>query len=162
MGKTLIIVRHGKSSWNNTQLRDFDRPLNQRGLMDAEKVGEFIWAKEGKPELILTSSAKRACDTARIIANHTHSIDLMEKKENLYLAWTDELFNSIYKISDEIDKTILVGHNPGLTELINHLGVRLDNLPTASIACFHFSTNSWKNISLDNATLKWFQLARNL
>ncbi len=162
MGKTLIIVRHGKSSWNNTQLRDYDRPLNQRGLTDAKKVGEFILAKEGRPSLILSSSAKRACDTARIIANQMNSIDLLIKEEKLYLAWIDELFNSIYKISDDVDKVILVGHNPGLTELINNLGVQLDNLPTASAACFHFDTKSWKRINADNAELTWFQLARNL
>ena len=162
MGKTLIIVRHGKSSWNNTQLRDFDRQLTKRGVIDSEEISKFIYAKEGRPGLILSSSASRAYETARLIAKHTNSIEQLTKDKKLYLAWIDQLLNIIYKTSDDVDKVILVGNNPGLTELINHLGVRLDNLPTASAACFYFDAKSWKEIEADNAVLKWFQLARNL
>lgn len=161
--KKLIILRHGKSSWDNYNLGDFDRPLSERGERNAAEIGSFIKVKSGVPKLILTSSAVRALQTATIAAG---SMDY--QKENiqsdriLYLAWSDEILRRLSETPDDIDYCLLVGHNPGLTELINYFGVRLDNLPTGSAACFEFDVSAWKNISRKNTKFRWIQLAREL
>lgn len=161
--KKLIILRHAKSSWENMGLSDFERPLNKTGVISAKNMGAFINAKEGSIDLILSSSAKRAYETAAIIAEAiNYDIKNIDTEKKLYLAWVNEILKSIRKIHDSVNKCIIVGHNPGFTELINYFGVMLDNLPTSSAACFEFDTESWQNISANNADLVWFQLARDL
>lgn len=161
--KQLIILRHGKSSWENFDIDDFDRPLNERGRKNAAEMGNFIKAKSGAPELILTSSAVRAFQTATIVAeNMDYSSERIRTEKSLYLAWTNEILKKISDIPDTISFCLLVGHNPGLTELVNHFGIRLDNLPTASAVCFEFDAAAWKDISRENAAFQWIQLARSL
>lgn len=161
--KKLIILRHGKSSWDNLDLDDFDRPLNDRGERNAAEMGKFIKEKSGVPELILTSSAERALQTATIGAeNMGYSKEDIQHDRALYLAWPDEILRRLTEIPDEIDYCLLAGHNPGLTELINYFGVRLDNLPTASAACFELKIKHWKKISHKKAKFLWIQLAREL
>ncbi len=161
--KRLIILRHAKSSWDNADVSDYDRKLNKRGEKSAELMGEFLAAKQGNVDLILSSSAVRAFSTARIVSQKlNYNIDEIETTKKLYLAWVNDILKTIYSISDNADSCILVGHNPGLTDLVNHFGVRLDNLPTASVVCFEFEAQSWEDISRENADLKWFQMARDL
>lgn len=161
--KKLIILRHAKSSWEEMDLNDYDRPLNSKGLTNAEEMGEFLLAKEGIPDLILTSSAKRAYDTANIIAGEIgYNREKIKTDKRLYHASVNDILKSIAMIPNDIKKCIVTGHNPGLTDLVNHFGVRLDSLPTASAVCFEFKADSWKNIAPENATLDWFQLVRNL
>lgn len=161
--KKLIILRHAKSSWEELDVSDFERPLSKRGLLNAEQMGEFIAAKEGVPDLILASSARRALDTASIIAKQVgYPSDKIQTDRELYLAWVSEILKRVCLISNEVKKCIIVGHNPGFTDLINYLGIRLDNLPTASAACFEFDTNNWEKISRNNASLSWFQEAKRL
>lgn len=161
--KRLIILRHAKSSWDNADVSDYDRKLNKRGEKSADLMGEFLAAKQGNVDLILSSSAVRAFSTARIVAQMlNYNIEEIETTKKLYLAWVNDILKTIYSISDNADSCILVGHNPGLTDLVNHFGVRLDNLPTASVVCFEFEAQSWEDISRENADLKWFQMARDL
>lgn len=161
--KRLIILRHAKSSWDNADVSDYDRKLNKRGEKSAELMGEFLAAKQGNVDLILSSSAVRAFSTARIVAQMlNYNIEEIETTKKLYLAWVNDILKTIYSISDNTDSCILVGHNPGLTDLVNHFGVSLDNLPTASVVCFEFEAQSWEDISRENADLKWFQMARDL
>lgn len=161
--KKLIILRHAKSSWEELDVSDYDRPLNKRGLLNAEQMGKFLSAKEGMPDLILASSARRALDTAHIIAKQVgYPSDKIKTDRELYLAWVSEILKIVCLIPDEVKKCIVVGHNPGFTDLINYLGIRLDNLPTASAACFEFDTNKWEKISRNNASLNWFQEVKRL
>ena len=161
--KRLIILRHAKSSWDNADVSDYDRKLNKRGEKSADLMGEFLAAKQGNVDLILSSSAVRAFSTARIVAQMlNYNIEEIETTKKLYLAWVNDILKTIYSISNNADSCILVGHNPGLTDLVNHFGVRLDNLPTASVVCFEFEAQSWEDISRENADLKWFQMARDL
>lgn len=161
--KKLIILRHGKSSWDNFDLDDFDRPLNERGTRNASQMGRFIVEKSGMPDLILSSSANRALQTATLAAESMcYPIEKIETDRTLYLAWTDDILKRLWAIPNETDYCLLVGHNPGLTDFINLLGVNLDNLPTASAVCFEFDTALWKKISPKNASFKWVQLAREV
>ncbi len=161
--KRLMILRHAKSNWGDEEVSDFNRKLNKRGVRNANSMGEFLDAKHGKPDLIVSSSAVRAYETAKIVAEKmSYSINKIITRDDLYLAWVSDLINAIQALPDKVENCLLVGHNPGLTDLVNHLGVRLDNLPTASVVCFEFDTQDWSNIGTENADLKWFQLARDL
>lgn len=161
--KTLVILRHGKSLWDNPQLKDFDRPLNARGENNANDMGFFLRQKAGCPDVIVSSAAKRALETAIRAAHGLEYAknDILVKKE-LYLAPASTILQSLAQLPNHINSCLLVGHNPGLTDFINHLGVRLDNLPTASAACFEFDCQEWANIGKVNATFRWLQLAREL
>ena len=81
---------------------------------------------------------------------------------NLYLVSAGRMLKTLCRLSNEINSCLLVGHNPGLTDLINLLNVRIDNLPTGSAACFNFKTDLWSEISAGNARFQWLQLAREL
>ncbi|MGI6048202.1 MAG: SixA phosphatase family protein [Petrimonas sp.] len=161
--KKLLIMRHGKSSWNSEYLDDYDRPLNDRGKKNSSEMGHFLLQVCGKPELILASAAKRTTETAiRAALNLNYPQDKIEFDRELYLAGINDILKSISKISANVNTCILVGHNPGLTDLVNYFGLRLDNLPTASVVCLDFDAPTWKEISPKNARFQWLKLAREL
>ncbi len=124
---------------------------------------EFILKKSGVPDLILTSSAKRAYETATNAAQSLgYPIEEIEAAQSLYFASTRWIMDVVSKLPEEVDYCLFVGHNPGLTDLINTLGVRLDNLPTASAVCFEYHIDRWKDIYNKRANFKWLQLAGDL
>ncbi len=154
--KTLLILRHGKAEPRNFDERDFDRKLAISGRLQAEMTGNTIAVREGTPDLIYSSSAPRAWETACIVAEKvSYSLENIRTDSELYMATSLWLRHLLGNIGDEIISCILVGHNPGLTDLINHFGVRLDHLPTASVAAFQFDADSWKEIATENAHFLW-------
>lgn len=161
--KTLIILRHGKAELYRYDLDDYDRKLTERGERNALDMGKFILHKFGVPHLILSSAAKRALQTAFLAAEGIgYPQKAVRADKNLYFVSPRWMLQTLSTLPDKIESCVLVGHNPGLTDLINDLGVRLDNLPTASSICFQFNVHSWKEISADNARFQWLQLAREL
>jgi len=145
--KTLFLVRHAKSSWDEPALADRDRPLNDRGRRDAPKVGERL-AKEGvKPDLILSSPAKRALMTAEIFARK-----LGYKRKNividdrLYAVEAEVLLDVIRRLDDGAECVMLFGHNPELTELAHRLSSKIGQLPTCAVAELKFDLRSWSRI----------------
>lgn len=161
--KQLIIFRHGKAEQNTMAKDDFDRILTERGRKNAYDMGVFLLKKTGIPDLILTSSAKRAHETAILAAQGIgYPESDIQTEQNLYFAPERWIMNVLSKLPDDVSSCVFVGHNPGLTDLINTLGVQLDNLPTASTACFEFNVESWKGISTDHANFKWLKVAKEL
>ena len=148
--KTLFLVRHAKSSWDDAALADKDRPLNDRGKRDAPKVGERLASAGAKPDLILSSPAKRALTTAEIIARK-----LGYKRKNivvddrLYAVEAEVLLAVIRQLDDGAECVILFGHNPELTELAHHLSSKISHLPTCAVAELTFDVKSWKRIGAD-------------
>lgn len=160
--KTLLIMRHGKSSWEY-DTDDFDRPLNERGKKNASEMGLFIHSEIGKSDVILSSGANRTRTTSILVAENMHFPPEKIAFENkLYLASTKTILKTIMNVSDDAYSCLIVGHNPGLTYLVNYLGVKLDNLPTASVVCFKFAAKSWKKIAPENALFKWLKRAKEL
>ena len=145
--KTLFLIRHAKSSWDDPALADKDRPLNDRGKRDAPKVGERLAKAGAKPDLILSSPAKRALTTAKIIARK-----LGYKRKNivvddrLYAVESEVLLDVIRRLDDEADCVMLFGHDPELTELAHRLSSKISHLPTCAVAEFTFDVKSWKRI----------------
>lgn len=161
--KLLIILRHGKAEQNTMDKDDYDRQLTNRGRNNSTDMGKFILDKIGSPDLILSSSANRAFETAQLAADSIgYPTDKIEADQNLYFAPSNWILNVISKLDDNLNSCLFIGHNPGLTELINSLGVDLDNLPTASSVCFEFNVDSWIDIAPNRANFKWFKKAREL
>lgn len=156
--KTLTILRHAKSSWSDAGLSDFERPLNRRGERDAPRIGERMAAAGLRPALILSSPAERAITTARIVADKlNYPREFLEKEPALYHASLDTLLDVVVAQEDRINNLMLVGHNPGLTLLANHLlpGI-MDNLPTAGTLTVEINSLDWTVYSRPDATLVRF------
>ena len=145
--KTLFLIRHAKSSWDDTALPDKDRPLNDRGKRDAPKMGKRLAKRDVKPDLILSSPARRTLTTAEIIAK---KLDYKRKDivvdDRLYAGAVRDLLNVIHKLGDKLERVMLFGHNPELTELAHRLSSEITHMPTCAVAQFTFATKSWSNI----------------
>ena len=155
--KRLLLVRHAKSSWNNTNLSDFDRPLNNRGKRDAPFMGQRLTVLTAAPDQILSSTAKRAITTARLLAGE---MGIPEEeiitKDYLYLADHQTVLDLIRGSDNNLNSVMIVGHNPGITDLANYLHAGLvENIPTCRAFCLDFGT-SWKEIKKDGGNLQFF------
>lgn len=160
--KLIYICRHAKSSWDNLNLSDFDRPLNERGLKNAPLMANFLAEQKHAPQIVWSSPARRAITTAHYYMQKLpHAV--LEEKEALYLMEYMELLHFICALPEDSFSQALVGHNPGLTNIINYLcGNVIGNLPTAGIACIQFDVPSWKEVSGDQGKLLWLETPKNL
>ena len=143
--KVLSIVRHAKSSWGDTSLPDRKRPLNKRGKRDAPIMGKRISDHGIRPSLIVTSPATRARTTAKIIAGElTYPNEFLQREDQLYLASLDEILDVIAAQDNGFNSLMIVGHNPGLTDLVNFLQPGLTiNLPTAGVVSVQVDQDNW-------------------
>ncbi len=157
--KKLYLFRHAKSSWDNPDLDDFDRPLNKRGKRDAPFMGELLLEKGIKPDVLISSPAKRAYATAKVIAKKLgYPRREIQKDKKLYLASAGELLRIINELPDEYSSVMLFGHNPGLTQICNLLSnANIMNIPTSGIAEIDFEVDSWKNVIPESGKLISFE-----
>ena len=144
--KTLTIVRHAKSSWNKPKLSDRERPLNKRGERDAPTMGQRLADAGIRPSLIASSPAVRAWTTARVIATRmSYPVEFLMRENNLYLASLSGLLDIVAEQDEVFQSLLIVGHNPGLTELANFLCPGLTtNLPTAGVVSVNIDQDNWK------------------
>jgi len=146
--KTVVIVRHGKSSWEDPFLSDHQRPLAKRGLKDAPKMGARL-ADWGPPvDRVISSSALRALATAELVTSEMGlPWDEIQVEDDLYHATEYEMLDLIQAQEDYLDGLMLFGHNPGMTYLVNGLSdLDLDNLPTCGVVILQFDVESWSEI----------------
>jgi len=154
MSKSLIIARHAKSSWAQAGMADIDRPLKKRGFRDAQLMGGWLnnYCSDKRIHDIrqLASPASRAQLTAQLITEPLTGIVIVrETVDSLYLADMQKLLEVIQSQND--DRLLLVGHNPGLHTLVElYSGRYLKKFPTCAIACFEFDTDNWKAACSDN------------
>ena len=148
--KTLLLIRHAKSSWDDTSLSDFDRPLNERGKVDAPKMGKRLRKNNVKIDAFISSPAKRAKKTAECFINeYDRNPDEIIFISSLYDASVSD-FNAVVKtIDDKYKSAALFSHNPGITLLANELisGADLDNMPTSSVFSVKADVEKWKDFS---------------
>jgi len=158
MKKRLTLLRHAKSSWNNASLDDRERPLNKRGERDAPMMGQRLLKKDSRPSLILTSPAKRARQTVRLIAREIgYPIEFLQTEPELYLARPDTLLNVIAQQDNSFNDIVVCGHNPGITELTNQLsGVTIDNVPTCGMVYLEAEIDAWDELAGTCCTLAAF------
>jgi len=143
--KTITLLRHAKSSWDDTTLVDFDRPLNDRGRKNSPEMAQRLRSAGIRPSLILSSPAKRAWSTARIFAREiSYPIEFLQRDRDLYHASLKQLFDVIAIQDEGFNSILVVGHNPGLTDLANELVPGLTtNLPTAAFVAALVDTDTW-------------------
>ena len=148
--KRLFLVRHAKSSWDDASLPDKERPLNERGEREAPKMGKRLAKRDVKPDLILSSSAKRALATTEIIAEKLdYERDKIVVDDRLYGASARDLLQIIHKLPQDVKSVMLVGHNPELTDLAHRLAPKIIDMPTCAVAELTFDTKSWPSIGDD-------------
>lgn len=161
--KKIILIRHAKSDWDNPSLPDYDRPLAARGLEDAPKMAASLKNRGIQVDLICSSTAQRAMQTANITAAVLGYPEAeIHWERSLYHASASHLLQFIQSQSNQVQSLLLVGHNPGLTELIVRLGVNLDNLPTAGQFAFMVLSDDWKDLSAANCKFEWWDSPKKL
>ena len=147
MPRTLLLVRHAKSSWKHPELEDSERPLNKRGTRDAPVMGQRLLARSMLPDLIVSSPAVRALTTAQLIA---HEIGCSPEKvvvdDDLYAATPRDVLNAVSVLDDCVQMALVVTHNPAITELANQISdAPIDNVPTCGILTIQ--TPAWNCIA---------------
>ena len=146
MQRTLILIRHAKSSWSNPLDSDFDRPLNERGKTEAPEMGKKLKTLHLIPDLIISSSAKRTRQTAKRIANELgYDTDNIKWEEKLYHCAPAVFEEVIDGIKDSVKTVFIVAHNPGITDFVNQLSpsFRIDNMPTCGVVGAHIEGARW-------------------
>jgi phosphohistidine phosphatase len=141
--KSLLILRHAKSSWENAALSDFERPLNSRGLESIQLIGHELYNLEIKPDLVLSSPAKRAKQTAILVKESGGFECEIKYQDKIYEASVRSLLNLVSEIDDKSDTVLIVGHNPGLEELIRVLTGKIQVLPTATFVKLELDIENW-------------------
>ena len=146
--KTLLIMRHAKSSWNFPELSDYDRPLNTRGKRDAPRMGKYVRQKGLTPDIILTSSAKRARTTASRVAKASGYTGKVKKLDALYDAVLGAYFKTLQVLPDKYQSAMVIGHNPTMEQLVNHLTGHIKQIPTAALTHIELPIERWESLDL--------------
>lgn len=148
--KNLYIVRHGKSSWENPGLSDHERPLLQKGVKRTLKIANHLKDKDISPDLMISSYAVRAYDTAKIIAGILGIKEdeiLVSKK--LYHAGHEDILDELFALDDSKKSVMIFGHNPTFTSFANQfLDEKIDWLPTSGVVSISFDTHMWANLPM--------------
>ncbi len=151
--KRLTLMRHANAQWKDPQIADFDRPLNRRGTSEAEAMSRRLLELQIIPTVLITSSALRAQQTAHIVARELGvTARNLRRDESLYLAPAQDILRVVQNTGPRIPHLMIVGHNPGITEVINLLAPapRFDDLPTAAVCSLTFDTRSWTQVTAEN------------
>ena len=161
--KTLIVVRHAKSSWERFDQPDMERPLNDRGKKDAPEMAERLKEKNIKIDLMVSSPAKRAKKTAKLFAEE-YKID----KDNilivneLYEAASDAFYNVVATLPAKEKVVALFSHNPGITEFVNSLtNIRIDDMPTCGVFAVSADINEWTEFKEAPKQFLFFDYPKN-
>ena len=152
--KKLHLIRHGKSSWKEIELNDIDRPLKKRGIKNSKEIATSLVQSNTKPEVVFTSPAVRAFETAKIISETLElSNDQLVVNDKLYMPDFPNFLKCILYLDDQFSEVLMVGHEPSLSAIINHFTKStIDKVITASLTTLEFQAENWKDISAGNLT----------
>lgn len=155
--KTLYLVRHASAHIDSPTKNDIDRPLNYIGLNEGELMAEYLMKSKVKIDLIMSSTAKRAGNTAEIFAKHFfYSFSKIERKKNIYSEKSEDVLNELTFCNDSTENILFVGHNPVITILANEFSIQpVASFKPAGIGCFTFEIESWKMLPV-KGTLKFY------
>lgn len=162
--KTVLIIRHAKSSWTMATLSDFDRPLNDRGCHDAPMMAQRLSKRKIHIDQFISSPAKRAITTAGFFAE-AYGIALSEIVQipSLYHAPTKVFYSVIEEVNDEHNTIAIFSHNPGITDFVNTLSpwVRIDNMPTCGVFAIKANITHWKDFETADKKFLFFDFPKN-
>ena len=162
MMKTLLLMRHAKSSWDMPAQPDFERPLNERGQRAAPLMGRFLRRQSLQPDLVISSPAERARQTAALALAAAEFTCETRYDARIYEASAARLLEVCREIEDQVSTALLVGHNPGMEEFVHLLTGARERMPTAAIACVAFDLNKWSNIEPEMGRLAWLVKPKEL
>ncbi len=169
--KTLLLLRHAKSSWTDPRMDEHDRPLNDRGRLSAPVIGQYILDRGLIPDLILTSTAKRCQQTLERLLAIWPREPAHQSEKGLYLAAAHKIMERLNKVDDSINRLLILGHNPGLEDLAVELAAggdsaamrRMgDKFPTSALAVIAFDIARWSMLERARGTLLTFVSPRDL
>ncbi|HFE66779.1 MAG TPA: histidine phosphatase family protein [Chloroflexi bacterium] len=149
--KELLIMRHAKSSWNNANLSDHERPLNKRGERDAPRMGKLLKDEELTPDLIITSTAERALSTAELTALNCDYERELAVTDRFYGGAPRTFVEILQTVDDANERVMIVAHNPGLEELVEDLTGYDGRFTTANVAHVQLPIDSWRDLTLETA-----------
>jgi phosphohistidine phosphatase len=143
--KTILFIRHAKSSWSSETLRDFDRPLNDRGESDAPKVGAELLGKIAHIDHVYSSSSKRTTQTTKLLFSKTFPVSFHDE---LYHPSVKNVLDFIHRLDDKKNTIAIISHNPTTTDICNHLqsDVQFTNIPTCGVVCIQFDVENWQDV----------------
>jgi phosphohistidine phosphatase len=144
--KTLLVLRHAKSSWDDPALDDHERPLNKRGRRDAPRMGELVREHGLTPDVVLSSDAVRARLTAEAVAEAARYAGDIVLDPRLYLASPTDILSLLPTVRENAEIVMIVGHNPGLEQLVEQLTGQRHDLPTATLAQIGLPIDQWRNL----------------
>jgi phosphohistidine phosphatase len=162
--KSLIIIRHAKSSWDFNTLSDFERPLNERGHRDAPVMAKRLFDKKITIDAFISSPAKRALTTAQYFTEvyNSEKKNIIQIKE-LYHASVETFFNVIARTDNKFNNIALFSHNPGITSFVNELtNASIDNMPTCGIFAIKVDCDDWNKFYSAKKTFWFFDYPKNI
>lgn len=161
--KTLYLLRHAKSSWASPDTKDFDRPLNERGVEDALEVGVKLKTLGARIDVVVSSPALRALTTAILVCEGLGvATDEIQQNRQIYLAGSARLLQLISLFDDGAESAMLVAHNPALTDLANDLArAGIDNIPTSGLVTIELSIDHWHEVQFGQARMLNFDFPQN-
>lgn len=162
--KTLLLIRHAKSSWNDVTLPDFERPLNERGKHDAPLMAKKVKDKKIEIDAFVSSPAKRAKKTAEIFMDE---FETKEKKliliPSLYEATVEKFYDAVENLKDKNETVALFAHNPGITDFINSLECTpVYDMPTCAVYAIKIKTKTWKEFREAKKEFLFFEYPKNI
>jgi phosphohistidine phosphatase len=144
--KTLLVLRHAKSSWNDSALGDHERPLNERGRRDGPRMGRLLREYGLIPDIVISSDAVRAQRTAEAVAEAARYVGEILLDERLYLASPADILSLLRTVREDADRIMVVGHNPGLEGLVEQLTGEREDMPTATLAQIVLPIDRWGDL----------------
>jgi len=160
--KILLLLRHAKSNWKDASLTDFERPLNGRGLKAAPLIGRYLRRKKIRPDLILSSPAERARQTTALVVAAAQWNAELRYDERIYEASAGRLLEIISQIEESAGTVLLVGHNPGMEELLWRLTGESQTMPTAALAEISLDIDKWNRARERSGRLEWIVKPKEL
>lgn len=162
--KTLYIVRHAKSSWENPGLRDHERPLLQKGIRKTKKITDFLLKENVSADLIISSHAVRANETARLIAFALdYPIEEIQIEPGIYSASSESLYDLLFDLPEYCNSVMMVGHNPTFTSFANKFLDRpIDWIPTSGVVSISFNTDKWEEVALAGRETNFIAFPKDL
>ena len=160
--RVLYLLRHAKSSWNDSSLRDFDRPLKKRGREAAEQVGKRLAVEKLSNPVVICSPAVRTRQTAEIVLKSAKLPVEPRFDERIYEASLRELVQVVSEIPADKEVAIMIGHNPGFEELLAFLSGEHRRMPTCALAKIKFGDVSWKDVRAGEGSLDRFIAPKEL
>jgi phosphohistidine phosphatase len=146
--KTLLVLRHAKSSWNDPELDDHERPLNERGRRDGPRMGKLVREHGLVPDIVISSDALRARLTAEAVAEAARYAGKILFDPRLYMASAADILSLLRTVRQNVETVMIIGHNPGLEKLVEELTGERQELPTAALAHIVLEIDQWRDLTL--------------